>query len=63
MRSQGNPSQWREGYPPRDQIVAEIAAGFHSSCFCDGDLVGAFSFITGVDPTHVSFDAGACTLR
>lgn len=59
MRSQGNPSQWREGYPPRDQIVAEIAAGCHFSCFCDGNLVGVFSFIKGEDPTYAYIKEGA----
>ncbi len=59
MRRQGNPTQWREGYPPRDLIVAEISAACHYSCFCDGDLVGVFSFIVGKDPNYSYIKDGA----
>lgn len=59
MTLSGNPSQWREGYPPRDLIVAEISAACHYSCFCDGELVGVFSFIMGEDPTYGYIKDGA----
>ncbi len=59
MRRHGNPTQWREGYPPRDLIVAEISQGRHFSCFYGHDIVGVFSFIMGEDSTYGYIEDGA----
>lgn len=59
MRAQGNPSQWSEGYPSRRLILGEIEAGVHFSCFCNGALVGVFSFIIGEEPNYKYIKDGA----
>ena len=60
MRASGNPSQWDESYPSREVITADIEAG-HCRVLVDGDgeIVGVFAFILGVDPTYLQINGGA----
>ena len=52
MLSCGNLNQWKPGYPPEEMIREDIAAG-HGYAILDGrDIVGAFAFIYGEDPTY-----------
>lgn len=60
MRASGNPSQWDESYPSREVITADIEAD-HCRVLVDGDgeIVGVFAFILGVDPTYLQINGGA----
>lgn len=58
MKEAGNPEQWRDGYPGVAEIEADIADGTGYVC-CDGEeIVGAFYFRVGVDPTYVRIYEG-----
>lgn len=52
MRSEGNVSQWEDAYPPRELILQEIEAAHFYCVELEGEVVGVFSFIVGVEPTY-----------
>ena len=52
MQSNGNPTQWINGYPQRELIAREIYEGKSFVCM-DGDVIAAvFSLICGEEPTY-----------
>lgn len=58
MRSNGNATQWANGYPQREIIIEDIRNG-NFYCICDNDkVVGCFSFILGNDPTYDKIEKG-----
>lgn len=59
MRATGNLTQWSDGYPARADVEADIAAG---NCYvgeAGGEIVMAFAFILGDDPTYRIIEGGA----
>lgn len=60
MRANGNATQWVNGYPQRELVEADIAAG-HGFVGLDGrgNIVMAFAFIVGDDPTYSVIEQGA----
>lgn len=57
MRSNGNASQWVNGYPSDAHIAADIDNGVcHVITDAAGSVVGAFAFILGDDPTYTDID-------
>lgn len=54
----GNPNQWPEGYPSEEKMKEEIAEGVSYVMERDGEIVGAFSFIIGIDPTYLEIEGG-----
>ena len=59
MRATGNPTQWADGYPTIADVEADMAAG---NCYVgtlDGEIVMAFAFIIGDDPTYRIIEQGA----
>ncbi|MCM1555837.1 MAG: GNAT family N-acetyltransferase [Bacteroides sp.] len=52
MRKTGNGNQWINGYPSRQLIAADIAAGNSYVVEYDGRMAGVFTFIEGNDPTY-----------
>ena len=55
MAEQGNPHQWGDiGWPPRELIEADIAAGKSYVCEEDGQIAAVFYFDSGhrVDPCY-----------
>ena len=59
MRSTGNLTQWSDGYPARGDVLADIAAGNSYVGETDGEIVMAFAFILGDDPTYRIIEDGA----
>ena len=59
MAENGNPHQWGEGFPPRDALAADIAAGRSYVCEEDGAIAAAFVFTTAGEPTYRVIRAGA----
>ena len=58
MRATGNLTQWADGYPARADIEADISAG---NCYVGevgGEVVMAFAFIIGDDPTYRIIEQG-----
>ena len=60
MRAHGNATQWVNGYPSEALMRGEIEAGH---CFVcedeEGDAVGTFCYIEGVDPTYLKIYDGS----
>lgn len=59
MRATGNLTQWNDGYPARADVEADLAAG---NCYVGelaGEVVMAFAFIVGDDPTYRIIEEGA----
>lgn len=59
MRSQGNMTQWTNGYPGDDIILNDIQNGNSYVCVEDGRIAGVFSFILGDDPSYAQIFEGA----
>lgn len=58
MIQTGNKYQWLNGYPQRELVEADIAAGYCHVCEEDG-IHGVFAFILGEDPTYAVIENGA----
>lgn len=59
MRASGNHSQWINGYPSRELIAADIAAGVsYVGVDDEGEIAMAFAFIVGDDPTYSVIENG-----
>lgn len=59
MRSQGNMTQWVNGYPSRQRIKADVEAGnLYAGRDSEGDIVMVFAFIVGDDPTYSVIEDG-----
>ena len=59
MRSKGNFSQWTAGYPDRETILNDIAHWSHYIAEDEeGNILMAFSFILGADPTYKVIENG-----
>lgn len=52
MRANGNPTQWQGGYPYRDILEEDIAAGQLYVVTEEEEICGVFAFIPGEDPTY-----------
>lgn len=55
----GNLYQWVNGYPAEELIRGDIAAGVNYAIEDWGEVVGAFTFKYGADPTYASIENGA----
>lgn len=55
----GNLHQWKEGYPSEEIIRSDIERGFGYAVTENGEIVGAFAFIPGEDPTYRIIEKGA----
>lgn len=59
MRASGNNDQWKDGYPTREIILADIA-NEHGFVVEDGDIIVAyFAFIQSPEPTYSYIEDGA----
>ncbi|MCQ2551516.1 MAG: GNAT family N-acetyltransferase [Clostridia bacterium] len=52
MRNEGNFNQWINGYPKREMIIDDIEKGNFYVVERDGEIVAAFTYILGEDPTY-----------
>lgn len=59
MRATGNMTQWVNGYPTRENILSDIGRGAAYVGVDDkNDIVMAFAFIVGNDPTYDVIEDG-----
>ena len=58
MRGCGNRNQWGTNHPSRDLIESDIESGNGFVVVENGEIVGAFFFKIGVDPTYVKIYDG-----
>ena len=59
MRSSGNMEQWKDGYPTREIVLADIANGHGFVVEDDGEIVAYFAFISSPEPTYSYIEDGA----
>lgn len=52
MRQNGNPTQWTGGYPDEGIVRWDMERGCLYVCVEGEEIVGAFAFIPGEDPTY-----------
>ena len=58
MRKTGNPTQWGDGYPSREQIESDIQRGVSYIVEHEGQPCATFVFIIGEDPTYAYIEDG-----
>lgn len=59
MAENGNPDQWSGGYPQRDLLEYDISLERSYVCEDGGEILAAFVFALGEDPTYVKIYDGA----
>ena len=58
MIADGNPTQWVDGYPSREQIESDIQRGVSYVVEHNGQPCATFVFIIGEDPTYAYIEDG-----
>lgn len=59
MQEHGNGNQWINGYPSAELILDEIENNHSYVCENEqGDIVGTFCYIEGIDPTYLKIYNG-----
>jgi RimJ/RimL family protein N-acetyltransferase len=59
MVADGNPTQWGDSYPSRQQLEEDIQRGVSYVIERDGEVCATFVFIIGKDPTYDIIENGA----
>ncbi len=59
MEAHGNPNQWGNNKPPREQIQKDIVEGKSYVCVEDGQIAAVFYFAAEVDNTYAKIYDGA----
>lgn len=58
MAADGNPTQWGDGYPTREQLEDDIQRGVSYVMEHEGVPCATFVFIIGADPTYQYIEGG-----
>lgn len=60
MRTNGNHTQWINGYPDKDTILHDIRSGYGYVCLNSDEIAGYFCFIQGNDaePNYSVIEGG-----
>ena len=58
MAADGNPTQWGDGYPSREQLESDIQRGVSYIVVHNGQPCATFVFIIGEDPTYAYIEDG-----
>ena len=58
MRDTGNPNQWGDSHPAEEILRSDIPKGQLYVCMENGEIVGVFAYIRGIDPTYVRIYEG-----
>lgn len=59
MAQNGNPNQWKNGYPSRELIAADIANGVSYVMDVNGSIEAVFMYFEGTDASYARIDNGA----
>ena len=59
MAASGNPTQWGNNFPPQELLEEDIDSNRLFVYVVNGQLLGVFAFILGVDPTYQVIEDGA----
>ena len=58
MAENGNPTQWKDGYPQRSLLEADIEQENLYVVLTDTEIWGVFLFVIGEDPTYGYMEGG-----
>lgn len=58
MSETGNPSQWKNNFPPETLLIQDINAGQLYVLSNESDIHAVFAFIIGEDPTYSIIEQG-----
>ena len=58
MAADGNPTQWGDGYPSREQLESDVQRGVSYVVEHNGQPCATFVFIIGEDPTYAYIEDG-----
>ena len=58
MHSNGNPNQWNDGHPNKDDAILDVENGFSYVCCENGEVVGCCYFRLGIDETYLKIYEG-----
>ena len=58
MIADGNPTQWGDGYPSREQLMSDIQRGVSYVVEHNGQPCATFVFVIGEDPTYAYIEDG-----
>lgn len=58
MRKNGNPTQWKDGYPQRDLLEEDIKRKNLYVAMDADEICGVFLFVIGEDPTYSYIEGG-----
>ena len=61
MRESGNPTQWPEGYPPRESVAADIGRGAVYVATDGREILAVFSYEIGREPVYDRIDGAWLT--
>ena len=60
MADNGNPDQWANGHPRDSMLIEDIEAGrLYVVADEEGERVGVFAMLEGIDPTYVNIYDGS----
>ena len=59
MKSTGNPNQWFDNKPLKEDIISDINHRHHHVVYEDNKIYGCFTFFKGEDPTYKIIDDGS----
>ena len=59
MAASGNPTQWGDNFPPQELLEEDIDSNRLFVYVVNGQLLGVFAFILGVDSTYQVIEDGA----
>ena len=59
MADNGNPTQWKDGYPWRDLLEEDISLEKLYVAVREDQICGVFVFVIGKDPTYAYIENGA----
>lgn len=59
MRDTGNPNQWRDSHPAESILREDIPKRQLFVCTENGEILGVFAYLLGIDPTYAVIHEGA----
>ncbi len=59
MRENGNPNQWFDYKPLKEDVILDISHRHHHVIYDDNKIYGCFTFFKGEDPTYKIIDDGS----
>ena len=59
MRENGNPHQWGQNHPSKEQVINDIQRGCSYLCIDDGQALGTFYYAKEIEPDYAQIYDGA----